>query len=55
MGSAKKRLIAAFSILDDEVLVGTYRRRMVSLLSWGKDKGLSEPLQGCVSLAPRLR
>ncbi len=29
---AKKRLIAAFSILDDEELVGTYRRRMSSLL-----------------------
>lgn len=31
-GRAKKRLIAAFSILDDEELVGTYRRRMSSLL-----------------------
>jgi len=31
-GQAKKRLIAAFSILDDEDLVGTYRRRMASLL-----------------------
>ncbi len=31
-GGAKKRLIAAFSILDDEELVGTYRRRMSSLL-----------------------
>jgi putative thioredoxin len=29
---AKKRLIAAFSILDDEDLVGTYRRKMASLL-----------------------
>jgi putative thioredoxin len=31
-GQAKKRLIAAFSILDDDELVGTYRRRMASLL-----------------------
>ena len=31
-GQAKKRLIAAFGILDDEDLVGTYRRRMASLL-----------------------
>lgn len=31
-GLAKKRLIAAFSVLDDEELVGTYRRRMSSLL-----------------------
>jgi len=31
-GQAKKRLIAAFSILDDEDLVGTYRRKMASLL-----------------------
>jgi putative thioredoxin len=31
-GQAKKRLIAAFSVLDDEELVGTYRRRMSSLL-----------------------
>lgn len=31
-GQAKKRLIAAFSILDDDDLVGTYRRRMASLL-----------------------
>lgn len=31
-GQAKKRLIAAFSVLDDEDLVGTYRRRMSSLL-----------------------
>ncbi len=31
-GAAKKRLISAFSILDDEDLVGTYRRRMASLL-----------------------
>jgi putative thioredoxin len=31
-GQAKKRLIAAFNILDDEELVGTYRRRMASLL-----------------------
>ena len=29
---AKKRLIAAFSTLDDEDLVGSYRRRMASLL-----------------------
>jgi len=29
---AKKRLIAAFNVLDDEELVGTYRRRMSSLL-----------------------
>ena len=31
-GQAKKRLIAAFSIIDDEELVGTYRRKMASLL-----------------------
>jgi putative thioredoxin len=31
-GAAKKRLIAAFSVLDDEDLVGAYRRRMASLL-----------------------
>ena len=31
-GQAKKRLIAAFNVLDDEELVGTYRRRMSSLL-----------------------
>lgn len=31
-GQAKKRLIAAFSIIDDEDLVGTYRRKMASLL-----------------------
>jgi len=31
-GQAKKRLIAAFGVLDDEDLVGTYRRRMASLL-----------------------
>jgi putative thioredoxin len=31
-GQAKKRLIAAFSVLDDEDLVGNYRRRMSSLL-----------------------
>jgi putative thioredoxin len=31
-GRAKKRLIAAFSVIDDEDLVGTYRRRMSSLL-----------------------
>jgi putative thioredoxin len=31
-GQAKKRLIAAFGIIDDEDLVGAYRRRMASLL-----------------------
>lgn len=31
-GQAKKRLIAAFGILEDEDLVGTYRRKMASLL-----------------------
>lgn len=31
-GQAKKRLIAAFGIIDDEELVGTYRRKMASLL-----------------------
>lgn len=31
-GAAKKRLIAAFSTIDDADLVGTYRRRMSSLL-----------------------
>jgi len=31
-GQAKKRLVAAFATLDDEDLVGTYRRKMASLL-----------------------
>jgi len=31
-GAAKKRLIAAFNVLDDEALVGTYRRKMSSIL-----------------------
>lgn len=31
-GAAKKRLLAAFSVLDNEDLVGTYRRKMASLL-----------------------
>ncbi|MCE7949882.1 MAG: thioredoxin [Xanthomonadales bacterium PRO7] len=31
-GAAKKRLLAAFSVLDDEDLVGAYRRKMTSLL-----------------------
>ena len=31
-GRAKQRLIAAFNVLDDEELVGAYRRRMSSLL-----------------------
>ena len=31
-GQAKKRLIAAFATLEDDELVGTYRRRMASLL-----------------------
>ena len=31
-GAAKKRLLAAFSVLDDEELVGSYRRKMASLL-----------------------
>jgi putative thioredoxin len=31
-GQAKKRLIAAFNVLDDAELVGNYRRRMSSLL-----------------------
>ncbi|MEO6687566.1 MAG: thioredoxin [Dokdonella sp.] len=31
-GHAKKRLIAAFSVLDDAELVGSYRRKMSSLL-----------------------
>ncbi|MGH8041646.1 MAG: thioredoxin [Rudaea sp.] len=31
-GQAKKRLIAAFDVLDDAELVGTYRRKMASLL-----------------------
>lgn len=31
-GQAKKRLIAAFNVLDDEDLVGSYRRKMASLL-----------------------
>ena len=32
-GQAKKRLIAAFAVLDDLELVGTYRRKMSSLLN----------------------
>ena len=31
-GQAKKRLVAAFNVLDDTALVATYRRRMSSLL-----------------------
>jgi putative thioredoxin len=31
-GQAKKHLVAAFSVLDDPELVGTYRRKMSSLL-----------------------
>ena len=31
-GQAKKRMLAAFATLDDAELVGTYRRRMASLL-----------------------
>jgi putative thioredoxin len=31
-GQPKKRLIAAFNVIDDDELVGTYRRRMSSLL-----------------------
>ena len=31
-GAAKQRLLAAFNVLDDEDLVGTYRRKMASLL-----------------------
>ncbi|MEO5623979.1 MAG: thioredoxin [Dokdonella sp.] len=31
-GQAKKRLIAAFAVIDDAELVGTYRRKMSSLL-----------------------
>jgi putative thioredoxin len=31
-GQAKKRLIAAFNVLDDADLVGAYRRKMASLL-----------------------
>jgi putative thioredoxin len=31
-GAAKKRLLAAFSVLDNEDMVGTYRRKMASLL-----------------------
>ncbi len=31
-GQAKKRLIAAFDVLDDADLVGTYRRKMASML-----------------------
>ena len=31
-GQAKKRLIAAFGVLDDDDLVGTYRRKLASLL-----------------------
>ncbi|MBX3699431.1 MAG: thioredoxin [Dokdonella sp.] len=31
-GQARKRLVAAFSVVDDEELVGSYRRKMSSLL-----------------------
>ena len=31
-GQAKKRLIAAFNVLDDADLVGTYRRKMSAVL-----------------------
>ncbi len=31
-GQAKKRLLAAFNVLDDDELVGSYRRKMTSLL-----------------------
>jgi len=31
-GQAKKHLVAAFNVLDDAELVGTYRRKMSSLL-----------------------
>jgi putative thioredoxin len=31
-GQAKKRLLAAFATIDDAALVGTYRRKMASLL-----------------------
>ncbi|HWU52412.1 MAG TPA: tetratricopeptide repeat protein, partial [Tahibacter sp.] len=31
-GQAKKRLIAAFNVLDDEDLVGSYRRKMSAVL-----------------------
>jgi len=31
-GQAKKRLIAAFNVLEDDDLVGTYRRKMASVL-----------------------
>ncbi len=31
-GLAKRRLIAAFGLIEDAGLVGTYRRRMSSLL-----------------------
>lgn len=31
-GAAKKRLIAAFNVLDDEELVGAYRRKMSAIL-----------------------
>ena len=31
-GQAKKHLVAAFNVLDDDELVGTYRRKMSSLL-----------------------
>jgi putative thioredoxin len=31
-GAARQRLLAAFSVLDDEDLIGAYRRRMASLL-----------------------
>ena len=31
-GQAKKHLVTAFNVLDDAELVGTYRRRMSSLL-----------------------
>ena len=31
-GLARKHLVAAFNVLDDAELVGTYRRKMSSLL-----------------------
>ena len=31
-GQAKKHLVTAFNVLDDAELIGTYRRRMSSLL-----------------------
>jgi putative thioredoxin len=42
-GQAKKRLLAAFTTLDDADVVGRYRRKMASLLFVGFDELLVRP------------